>query len=41
MFANTRLYGGDNDESINPSLFEGFFEGNFSLASLNMEVLNG
>ena len=42
MFANTRFYGGgDNDESLKSSCFWGFFEGNFSLASLNMEVLNG
>ena len=40
MIANTRIYGGgDAHESVNPSLFEGFFEGNFSLASLNLEVL--
>lgn len=31
MFANTRLYGGDNVESVNPSRFEGLFEGIFSL----------
>ena len=40
MIVNTRLYGGgDNDESINPSLLDGFIEGNFSLASQNLEVL--